>query len=73
MEGEHSLALEVVTSEPEVPQAEATATGSSSEGDSSDQSRDGTSGQDEVSGAVDLHKSDRSYGSGPSTVTVSRN
>jgi hypothetical protein len=63
---------EVVVGEAEVSRPEATAIGSTSRGDSSDRSKDGTSNQDEESGVMDPRESERGYDFGPSTVTVGR-
>jgi hypothetical protein len=71
MEGEHSqVPKEVVTGKAEVSRPEATATSSTSEGDSSDRSRDGTGGHDEESIVVDPHEAKQSYDFGPLTVTI---
>jgi hypothetical protein len=70
---EHSLVLEeAVGGEAEVPRSEVTVTNSSSGGDTSDRSRDGTSDQDEESGAVDPCESMWSYDFGPLIVTIGR-
>jgi hypothetical protein len=71
MEGNRSpVPEEVVTGEAEVSWPDATASGSSSGGDSGDRFRDGTDGHDEESGTVDLREVERSYDFGSATVTV---
>jgi hypothetical protein len=73
MEGERSpVPEEVVAGEAEVSRPKAIATGSSSGGDSSDRSGDGTGGHDEESRAVDPREFEQSYDFGLSTVTVGR-
>jgi hypothetical protein len=73
MVGEHSPVLEeAVGGKAEVPQPEVAATDSSSGGDTSDRSGVDTSDQDEESGVVDPHQSEKSYDFGPSTMTVGR-
>jgi hypothetical protein len=73
MEGERSpVPEEVVAGEAEVSRPGAIATSSSSGGDSGDQFEDGTGGQDEESGAMDPHESERSYDFGPLTITIGR-
>jgi hypothetical protein len=73
MEGEHSpVPEEVVTGKAEVSRPEDIAIGSSSGGDSSDLSSDGTGSHDEESGDMDLCESEWSYDFGPSTITVGR-
>jgi hypothetical protein len=61
---------EIPAGETEVSRLEATATGSSSGGDSCDRSKDGFGGHDEESGAVDPCEAERSYDFGLSTVIV---
>jgi hypothetical protein len=71
MEGEHSpVPKKILASEMEVPRLEATATGSSSGGDSGDRFEGGSGGHDEESGAVDPREAEHSYDFEPSTVTV---
>jgi hypothetical protein len=73
MEGVCSLVPEKIPAgETEVSRLEATATGSSSGGDSCDRSKDGFGGHDEESGAVDPCEAERSYDFKPSTVTIGR-
>jgi hypothetical protein len=71
MEGEHSpVPEEIAAGKMEVSRAEATATGSSFGGDSSDRSKGGSGGHDEESGAVDPCEAEHSYDFEPSTITI---
>jgi hypothetical protein len=73
MEGERSSVPEkIAAGKTKVFRLEATATGSSSRGDSGDGSGDGSDGHDEERGAVDPREAGHSYDFGPLIITIGR-